>query len=369
MPITVGRLAVDPHSGELSPVMGVAVSADTGAVVPVTASSRSWRRREPDMVLAARTEEELLARQSFWRQVDGLQADLSALQHALGGRLVYARELPSGLALEEEMAPIERLVAELQELQEREEKRRTEVKDSLDMSKVEECIPLKELFSNDEDQSTATAALLTLHRKFVQGTQDLFKQVRATSFPLCLFLSLPLSFSEQNLEADGSSEDDKSAQRVNLARSELVQGVLTLQEGLDRLHADVAYWERRGELLLGDARLYFTGELIVTGDYTAALARAEAGDSENAVLAELLRRLIALLQDGSPFTLAPELLRIVREGPDALREMRKRRKRKQLEANQQAAQSRTKEARKRKKKDRKKELQVGETLYSLTDLV
>ena len=49
VPIMIGRSAVDPVSGELSPVTGVRVNQDTGITVPVTMASSAMKKRKPPL--------------------------------------------------------------------------------------------------------------------------------------------------------------------------------------------------------------------------------------------------------------------------------------------------------------------------------
>ena len=46
VPITIGVLAVDPITAELSPVTGVRTNPETGVVIPVTLSSGGHRKRK-----------------------------------------------------------------------------------------------------------------------------------------------------------------------------------------------------------------------------------------------------------------------------------------------------------------------------------
>ena len=46
VPITIGVLAVDPITAELSPVTGVRTNPETGVVIPVTLSSGGHKKRK-----------------------------------------------------------------------------------------------------------------------------------------------------------------------------------------------------------------------------------------------------------------------------------------------------------------------------------
>jgi len=62
VPISIGKTAIDPVSGELSPVIGVRLNAETDTVVPVTLASSSHRKKLAPPGAAAMLEEEILAR-------------------------------------------------------------------------------------------------------------------------------------------------------------------------------------------------------------------------------------------------------------------------------------------------------------------
>ena len=47
VPIMIGHKAVDPVTGDLSPVTGVRISADTGTVVPVTLAGGGNKKKPP----------------------------------------------------------------------------------------------------------------------------------------------------------------------------------------------------------------------------------------------------------------------------------------------------------------------------------
>ena len=49
VPIMIGRKAVDPVTGDLSPVIGVRINPDNGIVIPVTLSSGGLKKRKPPL--------------------------------------------------------------------------------------------------------------------------------------------------------------------------------------------------------------------------------------------------------------------------------------------------------------------------------
>jgi hypothetical protein len=83
VPINIGKKAIDPISGEMSPVIGVRLNNETNTVVPVTLSSGGHRKQTAPPGAAAMLEEEIVARRSYWRRQRQKEEELTQVEHKL----------------------------------------------------------------------------------------------------------------------------------------------------------------------------------------------------------------------------------------------------------------------------------------------
>ena len=88
VPISIGKQAIDPISGELSPVIGVRLNTETDTVVPITLSSGGHRKKAPPPGAAAMLEEEIVARRSFWRRQRQKEEEVTQVEHKLALTLI-----------------------------------------------------------------------------------------------------------------------------------------------------------------------------------------------------------------------------------------------------------------------------------------
>lgn len=64
----ISRKAVDPVSGEMSPVIGARLNPESRLVVPVTQASSAHRKPKPPPGALGLLEEEIVARRGNWRR-------------------------------------------------------------------------------------------------------------------------------------------------------------------------------------------------------------------------------------------------------------------------------------------------------------
>lgn len=307
VPITMGRQAVDHASGEVGAVVGVTMDTETSQVVPVTVRSAPWHKRNPDPVAAGRIEEEQMARRSYWRRVRTLAEDITLAQFHLSIRLVYSEKEVPRKELKGAMERVMALLADFDFLRQSEIQRRVQFKESFSDHQVNECVPLKELLENDDLENDAGQSLSSVHTKFKANVERLNEKLRTED----------QSFMESKLEADEDANNVELRHQRKRARlrMELIQGVISLMENLEKQHAELAYFQRRSELLLEDALGFFNGTLILAGDYYIShSSSSEKEGEENDELAALIRHLIALLEGGGPFYLTSELLNLINGG-------------------------------------------------------
>ena len=81
----ISRKAVDPVSGEMSPVIGARLNPESRLVVPVTQASSAHRKPKPPPGALGLLEEESVARRGFWRRQRQREAEVGMGQALLFG--------------------------------------------------------------------------------------------------------------------------------------------------------------------------------------------------------------------------------------------------------------------------------------------
>lgn len=72
----ISRKAVDPVSGEMSPVIGARLNPESRLVVPVTQASSAHRKPKPPPGALGMLEEEIVARRGYWRRQRQREAEV-----------------------------------------------------------------------------------------------------------------------------------------------------------------------------------------------------------------------------------------------------------------------------------------------------
>ena len=123
-PISIGRHAIDPVSGEISPVIGVRMNPETNTAVPITLSSAGHRKRPPPPGALAMLEEEIVMRQSFWRRQRQKEEELTAVEHKLALKLLHDMDSVTAKSVEKSLEEIDTCANTIAESAKREVQRR-----------------------------------------------------------------------------------------------------------------------------------------------------------------------------------------------------------------------------------------------------
>ena len=75
----ISRKAVDPVSGEMSPVIGARLNPESRLVVPVTQASSAHRKPKPPPGALGMLEEEIVARRGYWRRQRQREAEVACV--------------------------------------------------------------------------------------------------------------------------------------------------------------------------------------------------------------------------------------------------------------------------------------------------
>ncbi len=314
VPIMIGRPAVDPITGELSPIIGVRTNPETDTVVPVTQSSGAHRKRKPPLGSVTILEDEIVARRSFWRRQRQREGDLTYDEFVLAQKVLYDIDSVQPKKVQDMIERMSEKAHALDEAAKRETQRRSEAEQEFGMVLPPDVIAI--LTEGDEEERKAEDNHLGAHKKYADTITKFFQKLQTEEE----------RFKEklEDLE-DALNPDAEHVVRQRYATirtrlcAEFKDHILTKMEGLDEEHSTLEYARQRNELLTLEAKALLTGAITIAGDYDCTLPGVYgegdlASSSANQELIPLLKQLIALLESGQPFSLTSDLLNVIQGG-------------------------------------------------------
>ena len=312
IPIMIGHKCVDPLTGELSPISGVRVRTDTDTIVPVTLSSGGHRKRKPQLGAVAMLEDEVVARRSFWRRQRQRETEITQLEFKLAHQMLHGLDTVklemTGMALDNILDKAQAL----DDASKREVQRRADA--TREFTSVLPPDVVTVLVEGDESERRAEETHGASHGKFVEIVRKFVQKLQDEE----------KLYKDRLDELIGSLNPDAERvvhQRYQQARSRLVTEmrghVISKMEMLDEHHATLQYARERSEILALEAKAVLTGNLAIAGDYDCTLVGIY-GDLDlslqqgaiNEEMVPLLKQLIALLESGQSFVMAPAITNV-----------------------------------------------------------
>ena len=310
----IGRRAVDPVTGELSPIIGVRTNPETKTVVPVTQSSGGHRKRKPPVGAQAVLEDEIAARRSFWRRQRQREQDLTWDEFVLAQKCLYDIDNVTAKSVEHALEKILEKARELDDSAKRETQRRSD--EEQEYSSILPPDVLAVLTEGDEKERKAEEVHHAAHKKFAETVGKFFQKLQAEE----------ARFKEKMADLEGAMNpeaENVTKMRYDQARArlcaELKDHILTKMENLDEDHSSLEYIRQCNELLTVESRAVLLGQVLMAGEYDCIIPGVYGetdltSSSSNHELVPLLKQLISLLESGGPFMLSPELLNIIQGG-------------------------------------------------------
>lgn len=314
IPIMIGKKAVDPLTGELSPISGVRVTPKSSNVIPVTLSSSGHVKRKPPLGATALLEDEIVARTSFWRRQRQREEELTLKEHQLTQSLLFNMDSMNSKKLEKHLTEIDAQAHASNESAKREVQRRAEAEEEYAAVLPPDVIAV--LRQGDESERDHEESHVGAHVRFADTIRKLSSKLQAEE----------KKFKDRISDLEGAlnpEAENVALQRYKQAKtrlqSELREQIRTRMEVLDAEHSALEYARQRSELLTKEAKAVLTRSVLLAGDYDAQLSgvygntdgSSESTDSE---LIPLLKQLIALLEAGGPFYLSADLLNLIQGG-------------------------------------------------------
>ncbi|GFO26753.1 cytadherence high molecular weight protein 2 [Plakobranchus ocellatus] len=315
VPITIGRKAVDPVSGELSPVIGVRRSTDTKMAIPVTLSSAAHRKPRPPPGALALLEEELVARRGYWRRQRAREGETTLKQHELAVELMFFMDDVSTTSVQKSLDHLDTLIQQLSEAARAECQRRGAATSEISASGLLPAHITAILTAGDKVEAERDEAHIAMHTRFSELVRKFFGKLRSEE-----------DHHRGRMEglegAMNVDAENMAIQRYRQAKlrlqGELREQLKTRVETLDEGHSSLEYAREFSELCAKEAKVVLTRSAFLAGDYDAQLTGvygdvtdAAGQDSE---LIPLLRQLIAMLEAGGPFYLSPDFINFINNG-------------------------------------------------------
>ena len=172
----IGKNAVDPVTGDLSPIIGVRISPETQTVVPVTLSSGAHKKRKPPLGAVTMLEDEIVARKSFWRRQRQREAELTLQEFDLCQKILYNINSIKARKLTETLEALAEKARGLNEAARREVQRRSEAEQEFSaVLPPDVCAILTE---GDEAERKAEEVHIKSHGKLSEMIQKFFTKLQ-----------------------------------------------------------------------------------------------------------------------------------------------------------------------------------------------
>ena len=295
IPIMLGNKAVDPVTGDLSPICGVRISPETETVIPVTLASGGQKKRKPNPSLLAIVENESVARRSFWRRQRQKENDIAATEFLLCSQLIDQKANIGISKVEETLEDIQTTVASLTDASKREIQRRGDAAQEWTYlpPEVVAILTQEDNIERDREEQHQNA-----HDKFADTVNRFFKKMQEEEG----------KYKERMAELEGAMNPDAEAtvtQRFKQAQYrlqiELQEQLLMRSRQLDEHIAALEFTRAMADLCAVEAKTLLSGACILAGDYDASLSGAYGDNisspSSNREIIPLLEHLIKLIEE------------------------------------------------------------------------
>ncbi|KAH3750553.1 hypothetical protein DPMN_185080 [Dreissena polymorpha] len=312
VPISIGKKAIDPISGELSPVIGVRLNAETDTVVPITLSSSSHRKKAAPPGAAAMLEEEIVARRGYWRRQRQREEEITAVEHNLAQTLLRDVDSVTVKFVARALEEIDSGANSLAESGKREVQRRGAAEQEYSSVLPPEVVAV--LTDCDARECEMEEGHVGAHVKFADAVRKFFNKLQQEEKKY-------KDKMEQLRGGDNDEAEHVQNQRYRQAKdrllAELQDQIITRVENLDEAHSALEYARQRSELCCQEAKVVLTHSALLAGDYDAQLSgvygdAATTETEKDSELVPLLKQLIAMLESGGPFYLSSELLNVIK---------------------------------------------------------
>ena len=316
VPIVLGKRAVDPVTGDLSPISGVRVNPETNTVVPVTLASGGHKKRKPPLGAVAMLDEEVVARRGFWRRQRQREVDLTKSEFLLALQLMFDADNISAKKVDSMLGSFLEGAHELNESAKEETKRRSDAEEEFASVLPPDVAAV--LTEGDQTERESEESHHASHRKFVEVMRKFLNKIRNEE----------KKYKDRLAELDGAmnpTAEETVHQRYKQTKTrlhaDLRDQIMNRMEHLDEEHSKLEYVRQKNELLTLEAKAILTGVAYIAGDYDCMLSGMYgesdlASPTSSSEMIPLLKQLIAMLQSGGPFVLSPELLNIIQGGQD-----------------------------------------------------
>ncbi|CAH1789583.1 unnamed protein product [Owenia fusiformis] len=315
VPIMLGEMAVDPVTGDLSPITGVRVSNETQTVVPVTLASGGHKKKKAPLGATAMLEEEVVARRSYWRRQRQREDELTEKEFLLSLKLITDLEGITSNMVEKALNDILEKSAELGEASKRETTRKSDSEQEFASVFPPEVVSV--LTYGDMPEREHEEAHQTAHKKFVEVIRKFFNKLQAEEE----------KYKDRLSELEGAMNPDaehvvkqRYMQAKQRLQGELQDQIMGRVEALDEEHSGLEYCRQRSELLCLEAKVVLMRSSVLAGDYDAKVPGVYgecdlSSSSSESELIPLLKQLIEMLSTGGPFVLSTELLQVLQGRP------------------------------------------------------
>ena len=172
----IGQKAVDPVTGDLSPIIGVRINPETKTAIPVTLSSGAHKKRKPPLGAVTMLEDEIVARRSFWRRQRQREVEITLQEFELAQKILYDIDSIRAKKLNETLESLAQKTHGLNNAAKREVQRRSEAEQEFSaVLPPDVCAILTE---GDEAERKAEEAHFKSHGKLSETIQKFFTKLQ-----------------------------------------------------------------------------------------------------------------------------------------------------------------------------------------------
>lgn len=240
VPISIGKKALDPVTGEISPVIGIRSNPETGLAIPVTMSSGGPRKKKPPPGALAMLEEELVARRSFWRRQRQKERELTLKEHQFTQQLLFDLDSVTSRDVQRFLEEIDADVHQLSEAEKREVQRRGGAEQEYATVIPPEVIAV--LTQSDTKEHEGEEGHVASHVKLADALRRFFNKLQQEE----------KQYKDRAHDLEGAMNPDAentTLQRYKQAKlrlqSELKDTLRARMENLDEAHSSLEYARER----------------------------------------------------------------------------------------------------------------------------
>ena len=296
VPIELGRLAVDAVSGEISPVCGVRIDAETRTVVPVTlsSSSKSSRMKSRGFASDDALDSDAVARRSYWRRQRQKADELIAEETTMMRRLLESEYEIDLTTVRDGLDAVADLTRQLETATATETRRRVDV--------ATESVPAEVIAmvtEYDAEERELESLHVASHARFAAAVRRFIAKAKEENSKYETHMSqLALA---HNAEGEAVART-QHRQLLDRLRGELSERLVSRIGALDRERATLDFVRELADLCVGLAKGVVRGSLPLAGDYDTSPAGYYemdlSSDGSSRELVPLLEKLIGLIESG-----------------------------------------------------------------------